>query len=98
MELTARGKRILLPVVAVALINFTAFWVIAVAIGGDAVSGKVESGRHYLSSHGKLTEVSRAVYVYSYTHTVSVWVTHPAVLIAAACLFITGDLRWPRPT
>lgn len=96
MSLTSRGKLILIPIFMVAFVNFALFWAVAVSIGGDAVSGKSENGRHYVSNHGELTEVSRAVYVYSYIHTVSTWFTHPAVFIAAGCLFLTGDLRLVR--
>jgi len=41
----------------VAAVNFTAFFVAALALGGDAINGKAEGGRYYLSHHGKYTEV-----------------------------------------
>jgi hypothetical protein len=62
---------------AVAMLNFWSFLVVALLIGGDALSGKAENGRYYLSSHGRHTEVSRAVWHYSKIHTISVLVTHP---------------------
>jgi hypothetical protein len=63
-------------------LNFMAFWFAAVALGGDAVSGKSEAGHYYLSSHGRLTEVSGPVFAYSRVHTYSVFVTHPLALLA----------------
>lgn len=72
----------------IALINFAIFVMVAVNIGGDAISGKVENGRYYLSNHGKLTEVSPAVWQYSKIHAISVWITHPLGL-AGAALFVT---------
>jgi len=36
-----------------------------------------------LGSHAHYTEVSRRVFTYSRWHAYSVWVTHPAALIAA---------------
>ena len=62
---------------AVAWLNFTVFWFVAVYLGGDAVSGRVENGHYYLSSHGKLTEVTPNVWRYSRAHTISTWITHP---------------------
>ena len=59
-----------------------AFWFAAVALGGDAVSGKAEAGHYYLSNHGRLTEVSGQVFTYSRVHTYSVFITHPLALLA----------------
>jgi hypothetical protein len=68
-----------------AVVNFLAFWVVAVAIGGDALNGKVENGRYYLMSHGRYTERSFAVWTYSRWHAISVFVTWPlAILVGAA--------------
>ena len=66
-----------------ALVNFVAFWLIAVYLGGDAVNGRAVGEHFYLSSHGKLTEVSESVWNYSKWHVYSVWVTHPLGLLAA---------------
>lgn len=63
-------------------LNFIAFWLAAVALGGDAISGKIESGHYFLSSHGHLNEVSRRVFAYSRFHTYSVFITHPLALLA----------------
>ncbi len=41
-----------------AWLNFAVFWLVAVLIGGDAISGNVQGNHYYVSSHGKLTEVS----------------------------------------
>jgi hypothetical protein len=43
--------------------------------------GKVEDGRFYLSSHGRLTEVSEATWQYLRAHERSIWVTHPLVFL-----------------
>jgi hypothetical protein len=42
------------------LANFFIFWHVSVMNGGSPSRGKVEDGRFYLSSHGRLTEVSEA--------------------------------------
>jgi hypothetical protein len=61
----------------VAWVNFTVFWIVALILGGDAINGKVEDGRYYLGSHGRYTQVSADVYVYSRIHTISIFITHP---------------------
>jgi hypothetical protein len=58
-------------------LNFVVFFIVALAIGGDAVNGKVVGGHFYLANHGTLTEVSEAVYTYSLWHVRSLFITHP---------------------
>jgi hypothetical protein len=70
----------------VGLVNFVVFFIVAMAIGGDAVAGHEAAGRFFLSSHGKLTEVSRAVFEYSKVHTLSLWVTHPLAIAAVGVM------------
>jgi hypothetical protein len=65
------------------VLNFVVFWIVAVLIGGDALSGEARNGRYFLSSHGHLTEVSHAVFVYSLCHVLSVFVTHPLGFVCA---------------
>ena len=79
-------RSILNLIVVIGLINFAAFGIIASLIGGDAVSGTVEQGRYYLASHGRLTEVTEAVFHYSLAHAISVFVTHPLAIAAIGAL------------
>ena len=67
---------------AVAVVNFLAFVFVTTQIGGDALNGHSDHGRYYLSDHGKLTEVSKAVYVYSLCHALSLLITHPLAIYA----------------
>jgi len=62
---------------AVAILNFVGFFLISLLLGGDAVNGKIEAGRYYLSSRGAFIEVSQTVWIYSYVHVISVWISHP---------------------
>ena len=57
----------------VGMVNFFVFFLAAVYLGGDAVSGRAVSGHYFLSSHGHLTEVSQAVFTYSEWHVRSVF-------------------------
>ncbi len=88
-----RAKFIFIPAVAIAIVNFAAFIIINICIGGDAINGHVTDGHYYLGSHGRYTEVSRAVWTYSYYHTVSMWITHLSVFILAAIFLNTGDMK-----
>lgn len=56
-----------------AVINLICFFGGAVYLGGDALNGKIEAGHFFLSSHGKLTEVSEEVFRYSKLHGLSVF-------------------------
>jgi len=73
-------------VIAIGILNFLAFGITATGLGGDAVNGRSENGHYYLSSHGKKTEVSEAVFNYSRIHVYSVWITHPLAMVAGLIL------------
>jgi hypothetical protein len=88
-----RAKFILIPVVVLAAVNFATFIIINMYIGGDAINGHVTDGHYFLGSHGGHTEVSKAVWTYSYYHTISVLITHLSVFILAAIFMTTGDMR-----
>ena len=74
--------------IAIGLLNFAVFVIIASHLGGDAVNGKVEDGRYYLfgvraeSGHKVYTEVSEAVFTYSKWHVYSLFATWPLVMAA----------------
>ena len=70
-------------VFVLALLNFFAFIVAALYLGGDAVNGKIENGHFYLASHGHYTEVSARAFAYSKRHTYSVFLTHSLAFIGA---------------
>ncbi len=77
------NRRILQFVFMLGIVNFAAFWVGPVYLGGDAISGRVVNGHYFLSSHGHLTAVSAAVFNYSKWHTRSLFVTHPLAMLCA---------------
>jgi hypothetical protein len=76
-------RRLLQFGVFAGFLNFLAFWVAAVYLGGDAVNGKAMEGHYFLSSHGHLTEVGRNVFTYSRWHVFSVFITHPLAMLCA---------------
>ena len=87
-----------MPILVIGIVNFVAFWILVVRLGGDAVAGYTRNGHYYLCSHGLCTEVSQAVWRYSYVHTISVCITWPLVFITAAILLATGDMKLSKGT
>lgn len=49
---------IAVAVVILGVINSWAFFIISIAIGGDALSGRGTDGRYFVMSHGTFTEVT----------------------------------------
>ena len=60
-------------------------------IGGDAVNGCRADGHYFLNDHGRLTETSRAVWIYSCVHIYSNFITSP--LIGLASFMLAKDDR-----
>jgi hypothetical protein len=85
--------RICLAIILLGLVNYVAFVVGYVFIGGDAMNGKVQpdvaatSHWHYLVGRdGDLYEVGRGTWIYSAVHSISIWPTMGAVLLAMLTL------------
>jgi len=78
-------------------LNFAAFWLIAVYLGGDALSGGIRDGRYLLMSHGVYTEVSREVFEYSRLHAQSIEFTHPVAFATAALVMYIQNRALPKP-
>ena len=62
-------------------LNFIAFFIGALLMGGDALSGYAAAGHYFVANHGQLTEVSHALFVYSKLHAYSVILSLPIVLL-----------------
>ena len=74
----------------IAIVNFVVFVAIAVPLGGDALNGTARDGHYYLMQHGIYTEVSRPIFIYSTIHTLSLFVTHPLVIV----VWLRARFRW----
>ena len=85
---TKRKRHWWYTVLILAILNFAAYFAIALWIGGTAWQS--ENGKFLLYDHGRYTEVSRAVFIYSRIHFFSIWLTIPVGLIA---LFVLMDLE-----
>jgi len=86
-------NRLCLWVIIIGLANCLAYTVVYAYIGGDAKNGEItEDGRYEVRGHylrgqeGKATSVSRAAWIYSYVHSMTIWPTQAAVLIAMLIL------------
>jgi len=83
---------ICIVVMAVGLLNFVAYAVGYGVLEGDARNGSVRDGVYRVKGHflqgpqGKDREVSRGAWIYSYIHSISMWPTQAAVLLAMLTL------------
>jgi len=89
-----RKTQISIWIIVLGLANFLAYTVVYMSLGGDAMNGRVwaeptPAGRqlHYdLGAKGQRREVSRGVWIYSAVHSISIWITVGAVLLAMLTL------------
>jgi hypothetical protein len=76
------------------LANWLSWIAEQLAIGGNALDGKISDGRYFVSSHAVLTEVSRSTFLFSYWHSISAWISFPLAVLAG----IIWGRRNPRST
>lgn len=82
-----RKTRICVWIILLGLLNFLAYTILYVFIGGEAVNGHVLStpqGYRYILQSG--AQVSHATFVYSGVHSISIWLTVGAVMLAMLTL------------
>jgi hypothetical protein len=82
------ADRLLKGVFNFCVLNFGVFVFVALIIGGDAISGKIIDGHFFVSQHGRLTEVSPAIFRYSRFHAFSQFVTWPIAIICAGLRYL----------
>ena len=68
----------------IALADFFVFYVVTLILGGDGLSGVEKGGHWFVSSHGRLTEVSHAAWLFTRWQAISLFVLWPAMLVAVA--------------
>ena len=90
-----RRTRICIYIIIVGLVNFLAYTIGYMQLGGDAMNGyvrqvvtpdKIHHLHYFLVAKGIPYEVGRSVWIYSAVHSISVWVTVGAVLLAMLTL------------
>ncbi len=96
-----RRNKICISIIAIGALNFLVYTVMYAALGGDAHNGEAllverpdgtTQVAYYLRGHfihtldGQEAEVSRRVWIYSYLHSMSVFVTSAAMIISMLVL------------
>ena len=91
----SRRTKVCIWVIILGLANFLAYTVVYDFIGGEAVNGDVRAEavaegpaalHYYLVDSGRETQVGRGVWMYSAVHSISIWITMGAVLLAMLTL------------
>jgi hypothetical protein len=87
-----RRNRICVSLIILGLGNFLIYAVVYAVIGGDAPNGFIENGTYHIRGHfvhatsGYQQEVPRWVWIYSYVHSITIWPSIAAVLLAMLIL------------
>jgi hypothetical protein len=75
-------------VILIGLANFFVYTIVYMIIGGEAIHGQIIAGdgqTQYLLA-GRVGPVSRCVFIYSAIHSISIWPTFAAVMLAMLTL------------
>jgi len=78
-------------------VNFVVYFVVAGHLGGDAINGHVRDGHYFLCAHGFCVEVTKAVFTYSWWHSIIVMVTCISSIILPIVLGITDAALGKAP-
>ena len=62
-------------------VNFFSFIAMTFYLGGDAMNGMIKDGHYYLNQKGHYTETTKAIFIYSKLHFMSLIITHPLALL-----------------
>jgi hypothetical protein len=85
-------NRLCIWLIILGLSNFIIYAVVYAIIGGDAPNGYIRDGLYYVRGHfvhrtiGYEQDVPKWVWVYSYLHSISIWPSIAAVLLAMLVL------------
>ncbi len=80
--------RLALMLTMLFVLNFMAFVIHCVYLGGDALSGKYEHGHYYVKSHGKYAEVTATQFNNSRRHQQSVFATLAGALLGSLLMWL----------
>jgi hypothetical protein len=62
---TLRRRNICNVLISLAAVHFALFVGTIVALGGDALTGRVEDGQYFLGNHGHFFQVGRGTWLFS---------------------------------
>lgn len=89
---STRARRVIYPTACVGLINFFAFVLISIYLGGDAINGHRAEGSFFLCGHGHCTRVTASVWHYSYCHALATIGLMLLVAAETAYFWWRGDI------
>lgn len=89
-----RARWILYPTATVVAINFWTFIGAGMYLGGDALIGHIAGGHYYLCAHGHCTEVSAALWHYSWWHAMTALGGMFLLVVLIAFFLNTGDIQF----
>ncbi|MBN2562198.1 MAG: hypothetical protein JXQ75_14840 [Phycisphaerae bacterium] len=88
-----KRNRLCVRLIIIGLGNFILYATVYAIIGGDAQNGGIrEDGTYYVRGHhvhrlvGYEQDVPKSVWIYSYVHSISIWPSIAAVLLAMLML------------
>lgn len=85
-------NRVCIWIIGLGLANLLAYTVSYAYLQGDAANGEIRDGKYYVRGHfihgpeGKQKDVSRATWIYSYIHSITIWPTEGLLLVALLIL------------
>ena len=82
-----RRTKICIWIILIGLANFLAYTMLYMFVGGEAVNGFVQNtpnGQRFFLQSGQ--EVSHGAFIYSGVHSISVWLTVAAIMLAMLTL------------
>ncbi len=93
MRLSRRAKRVMYPMLGLAVVLFLASAFMLFQLGVSAFpGGAIVDGRYWVSNHGKVIELTSTEYWTSYIVTASTAATVVLYLILAFCFYASGDI------
>jgi hypothetical protein len=63
------------------MVDFAAFVLVSIFIGGDAINGHILDGYYFVCMHDRCHEVAKAVFEYSRWHAISLFVSFPLAFL-----------------
>jgi hypothetical protein len=91
-----RAKWIVYPATGLVMLNFFAFVLGSTYLGGDALNGQHQAGHYFVCAHGHCTEVSKAVWQYSYWHAYAAIGGFISLFAVIAFFINSGDIEWKQ--
>jgi len=89
------AKRVMYPALAVVLVTFFSFLAHMLILGTSAFpgGGRLVGGRYFVEDHGKIFEMTRGQYWFSYIHGIVLVAVFGITALPVLRFYCTGDLK-----